>query len=162
MVNSGFRYFIIRLFTHSDDVDERCLARVLQSDQRQFHLFLPEETFEPVQNPINYRQHIDCVCAVRLWWPPSMTFQFFFISFKSPSVAGRFVRVFYSIVCSAKHVISALRTRHTQRLTHAIIDEIQKCFFSSRFFSLWQPIVNTKHLIDEAILRDNDELKKTN
>lgn len=52
-----FCWELISMFTHSDDVDECRFARILQSDQRQFHLFLPEETFEPVQDPIDYRQH---------------------------------------------------------------------------------------------------------
>lgn len=55
------------MFTHSNDVDECRFARILQSDQRQFHLFLPEETFEPVQDPIDYRQHFSFLLSrVRL------------------------------------------------------------------------------------------------
>lgn len=42
---------------HRDDIDEGGLARVLQPYERQFHLFLPEERTEPVQQAGDERQH---------------------------------------------------------------------------------------------------------
>lgn len=38
-------------------IEEGGLARVLEADQCQFHLFLPEEAFDPVQEPVDEREH---------------------------------------------------------------------------------------------------------
>lgn len=45
------------LDTYSNNVDKGRLARVLQPDQRQLHLLLPEQALEPIQNPIDQGQH---------------------------------------------------------------------------------------------------------
>lgn len=42
---------------HRDDIDEGGLAGVLQPHERQFHLLLPEERAEPVQQAGDERQH---------------------------------------------------------------------------------------------------------
>ena len=45
----------------SDDVDEGRLSGVLEPHQGQFHLFLPEERLEPLQEAIDHGQHVDCL-----------------------------------------------------------------------------------------------------
>lgn len=44
--------------SYRDHVDERGLPRVLQAHQRQLHLLLPEQGAEPVQEPVDERQHL--------------------------------------------------------------------------------------------------------
>lgn len=41
-----------------DNVNEGRLAGVLKADQREFHLLLPEEGFEPLQEAIYHGQHL--------------------------------------------------------------------------------------------------------
>lgn len=43
---------------HRDHVDEGGLAGVLQPDQGQLHLLLPEERLEPVQQFVDQRDHL--------------------------------------------------------------------------------------------------------
>lgn len=46
--------------TYSDNIHKRCLARILQSDQCQFHFLLPEQALEPIQYSIYHRNHFGC------------------------------------------------------------------------------------------------------
>lgn len=50
-------YHIFTELTGRDDIDEGGLAGVLQPHERQFHLLLPEERTEPVQQAGDERQH---------------------------------------------------------------------------------------------------------
>ena len=43
--------------THSYNVDERGLSRVLQTYERQLHLFLPEEALDPFDYSTDETQH---------------------------------------------------------------------------------------------------------
>ena len=42
-----------------DHVDEGRLARVLQPDQGQLHLLLPEQRLEPLQQTVDHGKHLD-------------------------------------------------------------------------------------------------------
>lgn len=44
--------------THRDHVHEGGLPGVLEPHQRQLHLLLPEQRLEPVQEPVNQRDHL--------------------------------------------------------------------------------------------------------
>lgn len=45
--------------TYRYDIHEGSLSTVLQTDESELHLFLPEEGLEPVQNPIDKSQHVE-------------------------------------------------------------------------------------------------------
>lgn len=45
--------------TYSNDVHKSGLSRVLETYQSQFHLFLPKETAEPLNNPVHKAQHLE-------------------------------------------------------------------------------------------------------
>ena len=49
---------LFRTTTHSYDVDERGLARVLEAHERQLHLLLPEEALEPLDDSVYKAQHL--------------------------------------------------------------------------------------------------------
>ena len=44
--------------TYGYDVDERRLAGVLETHERQLHLFLPEEALEPLDDSVDEPQHL--------------------------------------------------------------------------------------------------------
>lgn len=54
--------------THRDDIDKCGFPWVLQTNQCQFHFLFPKETFEPVQNTVNYRQHFEWNAEFFLGW----------------------------------------------------------------------------------------------
>lgn len=39
--------------TNSNDVNKSCFPRVLQPDQRELHLLLPEQAFDPIKDTID-------------------------------------------------------------------------------------------------------------
>lgn len=45
-----------RRTAYGDHVDERRLAAVLQAYEREFHLLLPEEALDPVEERVNQRR----------------------------------------------------------------------------------------------------------
>lgn len=63
---------VLWILSAGDDIDEGGLARVLQTDQSQLHLLLPEQGPEPVQHSIDHRQHPDRALkmsklAIQVW-----------------------------------------------------------------------------------------------
>lgn len=54
----------IYIYTHCNNIDKRRFAGELQSHQGQFHFLFPEDALEPVQDPVNKRQHVYSVLLI--------------------------------------------------------------------------------------------------
>lgn len=50
--------------THCNNIDECGFAWELEADKRQLHLLFPEDALEPVQNPVDKRQHLYSVLLI--------------------------------------------------------------------------------------------------
>lgn len=61
--------------TYSDHVDEGRLPGVLQADQGQLHLLLPEQALEPVQYSVDERQHFGLLAFTFATTTPTDVFQ---------------------------------------------------------------------------------------
>lgn len=55
------RYLGFHCSAHRYDVDECGLAGVLQAHERELHLFLPEETLDPLNDSVDERKHLASV-----------------------------------------------------------------------------------------------------
>ena len=56
-VKSDRRNHVLLKLAGCDHIDESSLARILQTDQSQFELFLPEKTANPFQETIDKCEH---------------------------------------------------------------------------------------------------------